>query len=110
MSVSGSSTIPTARRGGCTTSIAIDSPRSSIRSSRLGSRAYAKGWRALDKEANDYVDRFVANSELVRDRIRRFYDRDATVVYPPVTGDWRNDGDEGYFVTWSRLAPRSGST
>jgi len=70
-----------------------------------GVKAYAKGWRALDKEANDYVDQFVANSELVRDRIRRYYDRDATVVYPPVTGDWRNDGDDGYFVTWSRLAP-----
>ena len=70
-----------------------------------GVKAYAKGWRALDKEANDYVDQFVANSELVRDRIRRFYDRDATVVYPPVTGDWRNEGDDGYFVTWSRLAP-----
>ncbi|MDS0475776.1 glycosyltransferase [Natrinema sp. 1APR25-10V2] len=70
-----------------------------------GVKAYAKGWRALDKEANDYVDQFVANSELVRDRIRRFYDRDATIVYPPVTGDWRNEGDDGYFVTWSRLAP-----
>ncbi|MFC4543249.1 glycosyltransferase [Halosolutus amylolyticus] len=70
-----------------------------------GVKAYAKGWRALDKEANDYVDRFVANSDLVRDRIRRFYDRDADVVYPPVTGDWRNEGDDGYFVTWSRLAP-----
>ena len=68
-------------------------------------RGYAKLWRALDKEANDYVDRFVANSELVRDRIRRFYDRDAAVVYPPVTGDWRNDGDDGYFVAWSRLVP-----
>ncbi|WP_211290214.1 glycosyltransferase [Natrinema ejinorense] len=70
-----------------------------------GLKAYAKAWRALDKEANDYVDRFVANSELVRDRIRRFYGRDATVVYPPVTGDWRTDGDDGYFLTWSRLAP-----
>lgn len=68
-------------------------------------KGYAKLWRALDKEANDYVDRFVANSELVRDRIRRYYDEDATVVYPPVTGDWRNDGDDGYFLTWSRLAP-----
>ncbi|ELZ19442.1 group 1 glycosyl transferase [Haloterrigena salina JCM 13891] len=72
---------------------------------QTGLKAYAKGWRALDKEANDYVDQFVANSELVRDRIRRFYDRDAKVVYPPVTGDWRNEGDDGYFVTWSRLAP-----
>ena len=68
-------------------------------------KGYAKCWRALDKESNDYVDRFVANSELVRDRIQRYYDRDAAVIYPPVTGDWRNDGDDGYFVTWSRLAP-----
>lgn len=69
----------------------------------FAARAYAKLWRALDKEALDYVDRFVANSELIRDRIRRYYDREATVVYPPVTGDWRNEGDDGYFVTWSRL-------
>jgi len=26
-------------------------------------------------------------------------------VYPPITGDWRNEGDNGYFITWSRLAP-----
>ncbi|MFB6176351.1 MAG: glycosyltransferase [Halobaculum sp.] len=66
-------------------------------------RAYAKLWRALDKEALHYVDTFVANSELIRDRIDRYYDRPAEVVYPPVTGDWRNEGDDGYFVTWSRL-------
>ncbi|WP_458186846.1 glycosyltransferase [Haladaptatus sp. NG-WS-4] len=68
-------------------------------------KAYAKWWRTLDKEGNDYVDRFVANSELVRDRIQRYYGRDAAIVYPPVTGEWRDDGDDGYFVTWSRLAP-----
>jgi glycosyltransferase involved in cell wall biosynthesis len=67
--------------------------------------AYAKLWRLLDKEANDYVDQFVANSELVKNRIERYYNRDATVIYPPVTGDWRNEGDEGYFITWSRLVP-----
>lgn len=69
----------------------------------FAARAYAKLWRALDKEAVDYVDTFVANSELIRDRITRFYDEDAEVIYPPVTGNWRNDGDNGYFVTWSRL-------
>ena len=68
-------------------------------------RAYAKLWRTLDKEAVDYVDTFVGNSELIRDRIRRYYGRDAKVVYPPVTGDWRNEGDDGYFLTWSRLDP-----
>lgn len=68
-------------------------------------KSYAKLWRALDKEANDYVDQFVANSELVRDRIRRFYGRDAAVIYPPVVGNWYDDRDDGYFITWSRLAP-----
>ncbi|WP_049970306.1 glycosyltransferase [Haladaptatus cibarius] len=72
---------------------------------RFALKTYAKWWRALDKEANDFVDTFVANSELIRDRIQRYYHRDAKVVYPPVTGDWRNEGDDGYFVTWSRLAP-----
>ena len=69
----------------------------------FGARAYAKLWRALDKEALDYVDTFVANSELIRDRVRRYYGRDTEVVYPPVTGDWRNGSDDGYFITWSRL-------
>ncbi|GAA0297154.1 glycosyltransferase [Halarchaeum salinum] len=72
---------------------------------RMALKWYAKVWRSLDKEANDYVDTFVANSELIEERIERYYDRDAKVVYPPVTGDWRNQGDDGYFVTWSRLAP-----
>ncbi len=87
------------------TSTANDSPGSTTPGIEFALKGYAKVWRALDKEGNDYVDRFVANSELVRDRIQRYYDRDAAVVYPPVTGDWQNDGDDGYFVTWSRLAP-----
>lgn len=69
----------------------------------FAARAYAKLWRALDKEAVDYVDTFVANSELIRDRIWRYYRREAEVIYPPITGDWRNESDEGYFITWSRL-------
>ncbi len=72
---------------------------------RFALKGYAKWWRTLDKEANDYVDQFVANSELVRDRIQRYYDRDSAVLYPPVIGDWYDDGDDGYFVTWSRLSP-----
>ena len=71
---------------------------------RFALKTYAKWWRALDKEANDHVDTFVANSELIRDRIQRYYDRDAEVVYPPITGNWQNESNGGYFVTWSRLA------
>ncbi len=35
-----------------------------------------------DLESNRNVDGFIANSEFVRDRIRKFYDREANVVHP----------------------------
>ncbi|MDZ4199716.1 MAG: glycosyltransferase [Kiritimatiellia bacterium] len=55
--------------------------------------------RQWDRRSAGQVDRFVAISEHVRDRIRRFYDRDADVVYPPV--------DTGYFTQGS--VPDAGS-
>lgn len=43
--------------------------------------------RAWDRQASDRVTAFIANSDHVRGRIRRFYDRDARVVHPPVDVD-----------------------
>lgn len=40
--------------------------------------------RAFDRRAARRVDRFVANGQLTRERIRRFWGRDADVVHPPV--------------------------
>jgi glycosyltransferase involved in cell wall biosynthesis len=40
--------------------------------------------RKRDREAAQRPDRLVANSNAVRDRIRRFYGREADVVHPPV--------------------------
>lgn len=40
--------------------------------------------RRWDYRVSSRVDRFVAISEHVRDRIQRFYHREADVVYPPV--------------------------
>lgn len=45
---------------------------------------YLRGW---DTTSSSRVDKFVANSQNVRQRIRRFYMRDASVVYPPVSVD-----------------------
>jgi glycosyltransferase involved in cell wall biosynthesis len=42
---------------------------------------YLRQW---DRLSADRVDRFVANSEFVASRIRKFYRRDAQVVHPPV--------------------------
>ncbi|HEX9884983.1 MAG TPA: glycosyltransferase [Longimicrobiales bacterium] len=51
---------------------------------RLAMRAVAPRLRAWDVRTARGVDRFVANSTAVRERIRRIYRRDASVVHPPV--------------------------
>jgi glycosyltransferase involved in cell wall biosynthesis len=43
--------------------------------------------RAFDRRAARAVDQFVANSEVTRERIRRYWGRDAVVVNPPVDVD-----------------------
>ncbi|OGY07323.1 MAG: hypothetical protein A3D24_04080 [Candidatus Blackburnbacteria bacterium RIFCSPHIGHO2_02_FULL_39_13] len=40
--------------------------------------------RKYDFESAQKVDYFIANSEEVKNRIKRFYNRDAKVIYPPV--------------------------
>lgn len=64
--------------------------------------------RAWDRRTASNVDRFVAISRHVRDRIRRFYDRDADVVYPPVRTDFYTPaapGDDGFDLVVSALVP-----
>jgi glycosyltransferase involved in cell wall biosynthesis len=43
--------------------------------------------RAFDRAAARSVDRFVANGEITRERIRRFWGRESEIVHPPVDVD-----------------------
>lgn len=47
-------------------------------------KSYMTAMDVLDARSTDRVDAFIANSEVIRDRIRRYYRRDASVVYPPI--------------------------
>ncbi|HEV7573113.1 MAG TPA: glycosyltransferase [Thermoanaerobaculia bacterium] len=49
---------------------------------RILAKPVAARLRRWDVAASKGVTRFVANSNFVRDRIRTYYDRDATVVHP----------------------------
>lgn len=54
------------------------------------------------------VDRFLSNSQHVAGRIRRYYNRESTVVYPPVdTEFFHPDGSQAgpYFLVVSALVP-----
>ena len=61
-------------------------PFRTVRSAALRAvRPYLRRW---DLRSSERVDRFLANSEFVAERIRHIYGRDATVVYPPVDTDF----------------------
>jgi glycosyltransferase involved in cell wall biosynthesis len=64
---------------------------------RLALKAATPALRRFDLQ-NDGVTQFVANSRTVADRIRRFYHRDAVVVYPGI--------DETYFTLPPASQPR----
>lgn len=68
------------------------------------------GLRRADRRASARVDRYVANSRTVAQRIKRVYGRQVTVVYPPVDVDrFRPRGNpiapEPWFLVVSRLVP-----
>ena len=41
-------------------------------------------FRVWDRQASERVDEFIASSKTVQSRIRKYYKRDSTVIYPPV--------------------------
>lgn len=61
--------------------------------------------RQWDRCAADRVDLFIANSKAVARRIKKYYRRDATVIYPPVNCDRfrQGSGVGGYYLAGGRL-------
>ena len=78
---------------------------------RVRSRMYAMAMRRLarwDAATAGRVNHYVANSNHVATRIRRYYRREAEVVYPPVDTDFFvPDGSSpgSYFMVVSALVP-----
>ena len=65
---------------------------------------YIRNW---DQQASRRVDQFVAISRHVADRIRKYYGRDAEVIYPPVDTSFfqMETNKEDYYFTASRFVP-----
>jgi glycosyltransferase involved in cell wall biosynthesis len=63
--------------------------------------------RLWDKASADRVDRFVANSDFVAARIRKYYGKDSTVIHPPVDTDRffvaKPEARKDYFLMVGRL-------
>ncbi|MGI8726797.1 MAG: glycosyltransferase [Solirubrobacterales bacterium] len=63
---------------------------------RLGSSLgkLSAPFRVLDRRASKRVDRYLAESGYVADQIQRFFNRDATVLHPPVDCERFSPGTE----------------
>lgn len=61
-------------------------------------------YKAIKNPTISYADSYLANSELTKREINSYLSRDSTVVYPPVeTDQFEYAGDDGYFLTITRL-------
>jgi len=76
---------------------------------RIGLRPLMALFRQRDRATLNRVDRFVANSTAVRERIRAFWKRDATVIFPPVDVEGFQPVSasevQDYYLMVSRLVP-----
>lgn len=63
--------------------------------------------RAWDVISSNRVDHFVANSRYIANRIKKVYNRDADVIYPPVDTQsfTLQNNKEDYYFTASRMVP-----
>lgn len=68
---------------------------------------YLSFLRIWDLAAADRVDVFLANSRIVKQRIKKYYKRESTVIYPPVdlTQFQIAQEKDNYFLIGGRLVP-----
>lgn len=66
---------------------------------------YLSRLRVWDQAAANRVDVFLANSNIVKNRIKKYYKRDAIVLYPPISlSKYQLSAEKGeYFVIGGRL-------
>ena len=67
-------------------------------------RAVSHYMRMWDQLSADRVDHFIANSDFVGKRIKKFYRRDCVVIHPPIELErYRHNEDQGYYFLVSGL-------
>lgn len=69
---------------------------------------FMKGMRTWDYNSSQRIDLIIANSNYVSKRIKKFWNRDAKVIYPPVDMERlkpNNKDPEDFYVVFSRFVP-----
>ncbi len=66
--------------------------------------SYLRNW---DWSASQRVDKFLANSKTIKNRIKKYYNKDAQVIYPPVDTNkfYISENLKNYYLIGGRLVP-----
>ncbi len=70
--------------------------------------AFVKQQRKLDLESTKDIDIFIANSTVTQERIKKYYGKPSTVIYPPVDVSRftpKPTGERSGYVLWGRHVP-----
>jgi len=69
---------------------------------------FVKRMRKLDLQSVEDIDVFIANSTITQERIKKYYNKPSTVVYPPVDVERFTPSPKGEregYVVWGRHVP-----
>ena len=63
--------------------------------------------RIWDRQAADRVDIYITNSKTSQERIKKYYKRDSTIIYPSIEEDkfYVSSSQDDYFLVGCRLVP-----
>jgi len=69
-----------------------------------GILSYIRNW---DRHTAKNVDEYISISKYIQERVKRHYNRDSVVIYPPVDVDKFTlcEGKEDFYLTASRMVP-----
>ena len=67
---------------------------------------WSQWWRTWDLTVNNYIDKYLCNSEVTQKRIKRYFGRESEIIYPPIyTENYKWEDDCEYFLMINRLYP-----
>lgn len=73
---------------------------------KILAKFWSQWWRTWDLTVDRYIDKYITISEVTQARIKKYFNRDSEIIYPPVyTEKYKWNSDEGYFLTISRSNP-----